>query len=470
MPKLIISLDALKPSKVQSIIAEISQNTQEYKQDILYKFNDMIALIWFQGIAELVKDYDIRLMLDPKWNDIPNTIVNYLTQLHASGLAEKVDVLTIHANAWEEVLKAAVQTKNTLGLKLEILAITSLTSQDKRSTEVIYDEDPTRSVLKLTKLALDSWVDGVVCSWEETPVLREVFGEGFRILNPWVRFVGGEVHDQKRVVSPQQAIKNWVNYVVMGRPILEADDMSAAVKRFFEETRWIEYQGNTWKYTFERLLYTGDWKEILSYIGAFYFRPEWGKYVRFTSKVISNAYINIWEIERNYLVVERACRELASQIQSRGIEADYVVWAQMGSVRISLYLAEKLSIEESIYTEKDSDNMMDLKRHAVDLRWKRVILSEDIVSRGTTIAKMREVIEALWGKVVAIACVWNRYEQDQQEGIPIISCFIPPKFELFWDDVTPIDQRKDFPKIPEASLISEKPKNQWEELVESMRK
>jgi hypothetical protein len=81
---------------------------------------------------------------------------------------------------------------------------------------------------------------------------------------------------------------------------------------------------------------------------------------------------------------------------------------------------------------------------------------------------MREVLEGLWGKVVAIACVWNRYEQDSQDGIPIISCFIPPKFELYWDDTTPEDQRKNFPSIPEWSSISEKPKNDWWELVESM--
>jgi hypothetical protein len=83
---------------------------------------------------------------------------------------------------------------------------------------------------------------------------------------------------------------------------------------------------------------------------------------------------------------------------------------------------------------------------------------------------MKEVLEGLWGKVVAIACVWNRFEQDSQDGIPIISCFVPPKFELYWDESTPEDQRKDFPKIPDDAEIVEKPKNEWGELVKSMRK
>jgi len=188
--------------------------------------------------------------------------------------------------------------------------------------------------------------------------------------------------------------------------------------------------------------------------------------------VLSNAYINIWAIERSYSVIDRATSELASQIRERGIESDVIVGAQMWSVRISLALAKKLWVSQSIYTEKteNNNNNMDLKRHAIDLTGKRIILSEDIVSRGTTIAKMREVLENLGWKVVAIACVGNRYEQDEQNGIPIISCFVPPKFELYWDENTPEDQRKDFPKIPDQVSISEKPKNDWWELVESMRR
>lgn len=469
MTKLIISLDKLSVEEVKTIIEQVSVNTWKYKQDILYKFNDLIALIWFEGIYNIVKEYDVRIMLDPKWNDIPNTLTNYMYQLSISWLSDMVDILTIHANAGAESLKAAVKARDDLGLDIEILSITSLTSQDEHDTGYIYDETPEYSVLKLTKLALESGCNWVVCSSHETGMLREVFGEDFKILNPGIRFSGGEVHDQKRVMTPADAVGQWANYIVMGRPILQAEDMSAAVKRFFDETAEKNYRAQN-NHSFEKMLFAGDWKEVLSYIGAFYFRPEWGKYVRFTSKVLSNAYINIGAIERHYSVIDRATYELASQIRKKNIEADIVVGAQMGSVRISLFLAKKLGIHESIYTEKDSENNMDLKRHAVDLTGKRIILSEDIVSRGTTIAKMREVLENLWGKVVAIACVWNRYEQDEQAWIPIISCFVPPKFELYWDDATPEDQRKDFPRIPDGAEIAEKPKNQWGELVESMRK
>jgi len=113
------------------------------------------------------------------------------------------------------------------------------------------------------------------------------------IVNRGVRFANEGCHDQKRVLTPAETLQNRSTDIVMGQPILEAENMSEAVRRFFEETRGVEHRGNTEKYIFEKLLYAGTWKEILSCIGAFYFMPEGGKYVRFTSKILSNAYINI---------------------------------------------------------------------------------------------------------------------------------------------------------------------------------
>lgn len=470
MVKLIVSLDKLTPEEVKSIIQEISSSLPEYKNDIMYKFNDLIALIGFTGIYNLVKDFDIRLMLDPKWNDIPNTITNYMTQLNRSGLGEMVDVLTIHANAGSQTLNAALEVKKKLQLHTEILAITALTSQDEEDTQNIYDETSKASVLKLTKLALDAWIDGVVCSGQETQLLREVYWKNFKILNPGVRFAGGELHDQKRVITPEEAVERWVNYLVMGRPILEADNMVSAVRQFFTETKWRDYISKN-SYNFEKTLYTWDWKDILSYIGAFYFRPEGGKYCRLASGLISNAYINIGTTERSYLVVEKAASELAGKVRNAWIVADIVMGAQMWSVRSSLYLAEKLWVNQSVYTEKSwNDNeQMKLKRHEINLTGKRVVISEDIVTKGSTLRKMKSMVEDAGWEVAAICCVWNRHGKDIFDGVPLISCYIPEQFELYWDENTPEEQRKDYPELPKNSQVSPKPKNEWDELVESMR-
>jgi len=471
MNKLIIALDNQTPESAKKIIIEVVSWNESYSQRVIFKIHDIHSLIGFTWMVELLKDVDCKIMLDLKWHDIPNTIKNYLLQLYKSGLGEKISYITIHVSGWPETLKVAQETKNKYFPSAKLLGITAMTSLDDNDTSQIFDDTAKESVLKLTKIALDCGIQWIVCSTHEASVLREVYGFNFDIITPWVRFAGWEVWDQKRVMTPAEAIRNGANHIVMGRPILWSDNIWITISRFFSEIKDIEYISQL-SCSFEKMLYTWDWKDILSYIWAFYFRPDGWKYVRFTSKVLSNAYINIWAIERSYWVIDRACSELAIKIRDKNIQADIVVWAQMWSVRISLSLAKKLWIQQSIYTEKtqNDNNNMDLKRHAVNLKWKRIILSEDIVSRWTTIAKMREVLEWLWWTVVAIACVGNRYEQEEQDGIPIISCFIPPKFELYWDEQTPEDQRKSFPKIPGGSKISEKPKNDWGELVESMRK
>ncbi len=471
MNKLIIALDNLSPEQAFESVQSVLANNPDYSERIIFKIHDIVTLLGFRGISELFDGIDCRFMLDLKWNDIPNTLKNYIIKLADSELWDKIEYITLHASWWADMLTLASETKKKHLPNAKLLAITALTSLDDNDTAAIFDASAEYSVLKLTKIALDSWIDGIVCSTHEASALREVYGQDFDIIIPGVRFSDGDVWDQKRVMTPADAVRMWATNIVMGRPILEATDKNQVIERFFQEIEGVSYISQ-YKYSFEKMLFTGDWKDILSYIWAFYFRPEGGKYVRFTSKVLSNAYINIWAIERSYAVIDRACSELALQIRQRQIQADVVVGAQMGSVRISLALAKQLGVWESIYTEKteNNNNNMDLKRHAIDLTGKRIILSEDIVSRGTTIAKMREVLEWLGWTVVAIACVWNRYEQDEQNGIPIISCFVPPKFELYWDESTPDDQRKDFPKIPEGAQIVEKPKNEWWKLVESMRK
>lgn len=251
-----------------------------------------------------------------------------------------------------------------------------------------------------------------------------------------------------------------------------SDDIKETVTRFFNEIKGVWYTSNKQRHEFERLLYTGTWEELLRYIGAFYNRVEWWKYCRLASWLLSNAYINIWATERNYLVVERAANEMAEEIRNKWLEYDVIMWAQMGSVRLSLVLAEKLWIEESIYTEKwwENDKDMVLKRHDIDLKGKKVILSEDIITKWSTLSKMIKLVTQGWWEVTGITCVWKRYWEDNFEWIPIIACYNPPAFELYYDDKTPEVSQWNHPALPQGAEISEKPKNDWGELVHSMRK
>lgn len=471
MTHLIIALDNLSQAQAIGKIREILDWCSKYEKRILFKFNDLLTLKWLEWIKSMIEWTWARLMLDPKWHDIPKTIANNFEQLHRSWLWEYSEYVTIHASNDGEWIRAGVEKRNELWLTTKILAVTALTSLGEEGIQRVFDETAKHAVLKLAKIALDAWADGIVCSPLEVDILREVYGNDFIIVNPGVRFSDGDHHDQKRVLTPRKTLENWSTDIVMWRWILESSDPIVAVHRYFEETNDVVYHGNQNAYEFEKILYTGNWKELLSYIGAFYFRLEGWKYCRLASGLVSNAYINIGTIERNYLVMERAADALAAQIRTQGIQADVVMWAQMWSVRSSIVLAEKLGIEQSIYTEKSwNDNeLMKLKRHHIPLAWKRVIISEDIVTKGSTLRKMKSMIEDGGWEVVGIACVWNRHGTDMFDWVPLIACYVPEQFELYHDDSTPEEQRKNYPRLPDNAEVSPKPKNEWDELVASMR-
>lgn len=100
MAKLIISLDNLSETKIQDLISLISQECSEFSQDIIFKFNDMLALYGFEGIEKMISEIapHTRLMLDPKWHDIPQTLTNYLTQFAKHPLSKRSEYITIHAS------------------------------------------------------------------------------------------------------------------------------------------------------------------------------------------------------------------------------------------------------------------------------------------------------------------------------------------------------------------------------------
>jgi len=225
----------------------------------------------------------------------------------------------------------------------------------------------------------------------------------------------------------------------------------------------------------QKKLYSNNWEEVLKYIWVIYLRPEWGKYCKLASGLYSNAYVNIWILERYPRILQKIAFELRTKlVESKVFDEknldDYVVmWAQMWSVRISSHLSNALWIYwQSIYTEKDWDDMK-LKRHDIDLKWKKVILSEDIISAGSTIKKMTKLVENLWAKVVAVTCFWNRNWWETFDWVPLLYCYKPPVFELYYDENTPEENRKNYPKLPQNAKISIKPKNEWNELVKSMR-
>ncbi|MDD5770256.1 MAG: orotidine-5'-phosphate decarboxylase [Candidatus Gracilibacteria bacterium] len=477
--KLIIALDNLSKDEAKTLVEKICSQSSLSLDRIIFKVNDLISLVGFEGLKDIFHDKRAFIMLDGKYYDIGNTVSNYLKALKKSGLDKQVELFTIHASNSFDCLRNLVKTRDDLGLNhIKFLAITLLTSLDSSDSFGVYYDTPKNTVLNLAHIAQKSGIDGVVCSALESQMIREVFGENFLIVNPGIRFESENSGDQKRVATSKDAINFGANHIVMGRSILGSDDITNAIKKAIDEMDEGNYK-KTNDFEFEKILTTGSWQEILEYIGVVYSRREGGKYCRLTSSLISDTYINIGVLERYPSVLKKISLDLReklinSKLFDENKADDYVVMgSQMGSVRISAILSFALGImQNSIYSEKGGadDKEMLLKRHYINLKGKKVILSEDIVNVGSTIEKMVELVKAQGGEVVAITCVGNRYGKEDFNGIPLIYCFLPPKFNLYYDDETLIEARKDYPKIPDGVIISKKPKNERNELILSMRK
>lgn len=473
MDNLILALDGLDWVESKAILAQF-WSLEDVKWKIIFKLNDVLELKWMEWFINSMKSLehynwaDLRFMVDLKRHDIPDTISRYFKRLSESWLWSWTEFVTIMATWWPDMMKKAVDTRNQLWLKTKILAVTVLTSISDEQSLSIYGVPAKYWVLKLTNMALESGVDGIVCSPNEAQMLRSVFGAWFDIVTPW-RFVDSKKDAQTRISTPDSAIRNGATSLVVGRPILKAANPQQALLELFSMVNWVEYV-KSWEYTFEKLLIRWSWEDLLKHIGAVYERPQWWKYVRLASKLLSDWYVNIWSAERSYLILDRAASELANSLREKWVNFDIVMWAQMWSVRLSSYLERYTQAKESIYTEKNWDNMA-LKRHDIPLLWKKVVLSEDVITKWSTIIKMKKLIEDNWGEVVAITCIVNRYWSDKFEWIPLISTYTPRPYNFYYDENTPtqeIETKKAQP-LPDWALISEKPKFDWAELKASMQ-
>ncbi|MCA1992814.1 MAG: orotidine-5'-phosphate decarboxylase [Coleofasciculus sp. S288] len=189
-------------------------------------------------ILRTLKNRQKRIFLDLKFHDIPNTVVGATRAAAAYG----VDLMTIHAVVGHTGLKGAVAAVNE-GAKaagcppsnlLAITLLTSLSSRDLAFDLKIPVELP-EYVLQMALMAQETGLNGAVCSPQEVSQLRQVCGDDFLLVCPGVRPTWADAGDQRRAMTPADAIKAGANYLVIGRPITAASDPVAAWERICDE-------------------------------------------------------------------------------------------------------------------------------------------------------------------------------------------------------------------------------------------
>ena len=172
-------------------------------------------------IVETLVRRGFSVFLDLKLHDIPNQVAGAVRSVSQSGAS----LLTIHASGGVQMMEAAADAAATIGVSAKLLAVTVLTSMDQQQlTSTGVAGTPAEQVARLARLALDAGVDGLVCSPEESGHLRQVFGPKPLLVTPGIRPAGFEVGDQKRIATPEAALRDGASYLVVGRPITQAAD------------------------------------------------------------------------------------------------------------------------------------------------------------------------------------------------------------------------------------------------------
>lgn len=170
-----------------------------------------------------ISDLGLPVFLDLKLHDIPNTVARAVQALVRLAPA----ILTVHGSGGRDMLEAA---RAAAPASTKIVAVTVLTSLDASDLgDIGIDATPSNQVARLARLARDSGIDGIVCSGAEVVAARTAWPEGL-IVVPGVRPAGADVADQKRVVTPAQAIADGASVIVIGRPITGAADPADAIR------------------------------------------------------------------------------------------------------------------------------------------------------------------------------------------------------------------------------------------------
>jgi orotidine-5'-phosphate decarboxylase len=215
--RLIVALDLPGTAPAEAMIARLGDSVR------FYKIGYQLAYAGGLSLVRPLVDVGKKVFVDLKLHDIGNTVARGVESLSALGAT----FMTVHA--YPQTMKAAVEARGGSGLK--ILAVTVLTSYDDSDLHSAgYRLGVSDLVEARARQAKAFGVDGIVCSPEEATALRKIVGHQMSLVTPGIRPAGAATGDQKRIMTPARAIAAGADYLVVGRPVMEAVDPKAAAE------------------------------------------------------------------------------------------------------------------------------------------------------------------------------------------------------------------------------------------------
>jgi orotidine-5'-phosphate decarboxylase len=230
--RIILALDVDDLDEAEKLVVELKDYVGYFKVGL-----QLFTSYGFSAI-KMIKDHGGKVYCDLKFHDIPNTVSHACSNL----MRHNINFFNIHLQGGSKMATQVVKTAKETAKSLEIdpptiLGVSLLSSLGQRTLgeELCVEKNVEEYIIKLSKIAKDCGLDGVVAGSSESKKIRQEFGEDFIILCPATRPTWAAINDQVRVDTPTEAIKAGVDYLVIGRPITDAPDKIAAVNLIIDE-------------------------------------------------------------------------------------------------------------------------------------------------------------------------------------------------------------------------------------------
>jgi orotidine-5'-phosphate decarboxylase len=218
-PRIIVAIDTFDLKQGNAILDQLDPDL------CMVKIGSVVFNAFGKSFLQHASSQGFKIFLDLKLHDIPNTVHETILGFNDC----KIDMLTVHLSGGEEMLKKAMHAGKSINAK--VIGVSILTSLEEEDSLALFDNKLEDQIINLFKIAVKANIDGIVCSPHELEIANTILGSHLIKITPGIRDIKVE-DDQARTMSAQEAIKRGSTFLVIGRPITQAKDVTKALKNF----------------------------------------------------------------------------------------------------------------------------------------------------------------------------------------------------------------------------------------------
>tara|TARA_B100000579_G_scaffold435305_1_gene458220 strand:- start:954 stop:1640 length:687 start_codon:yes stop_codon:yes gene_type:complete len=218
-PRIIVAIDTFDLQKANAILNQLDPDL------CMVKIGSVVFNALGKSFLKHTSSQGFKIFLDLKFHDIPNTVNETILGFNDC----KIDMLTVHLSGGEEMLKKAMLAGKSIDAK--VIGVSMLTSLEEKDSLALFDNKLEDQISNFFKIAVKTNIDGIVCSPHELEIANTILGSHSIKITPGIRDIKGE-DDQARTLSAKEAIEKGSTFLVIGRPITQAEDITKALQNF----------------------------------------------------------------------------------------------------------------------------------------------------------------------------------------------------------------------------------------------